>query len=296
MTHGRANILLLLAGAIWGFGFVAQSTAMDSVGPFMFVGIRFLLAALTIVPFVLREAGNAPEKLPSRDVSGFLFIGLLLFCGAALQQVGMKTSSVTNAGFLTGLYVVMVPFLGVLLFRQWPHPVVWPCALTALAGIHLLSGGELAGLTTGDWLIIACAVFWALQIIFVGRIGNRSGRPFMLSLVQYLVCGVLGLTLAIATERNALHSIISAGPELIFAGIVSSGVGFTLQAVGQRFTTAPQAAIMLSSEALFAGLFGVILLGERLPPEGIIGCALIFAAMIAVELIPVLRSRSAIRP
>lgn len=296
MTHARANLLLLFAGAIWGFGFVAQSTAMDSVAPFMFVGIRFLLAALTIAPLAVREARSATRTLTPRDFYGFLFIGLLLFCGAALQQIGMKSSSVTNAGFLTGLYVVMVPFLGVLLFRQWPHLVVWPCAVTALGGIYLLSGGQFAGLAAGDWLIIACAVFWALQIIFINRIGIRTGRPIMLSLVQYVVCAALGLALALTTEHNELHSIMSAAPELLFAGIISSGIGFTLQAVGQRFTTAPQAAIMLSSEALFAALFGVILLGERLSFQGVIGCALIFSAMIAVELIPAMRSRAAVRP
>nr|WP_271895084.1 DMT family transporter [Phyllobacterium sp. IY22] len=295
MTHGRANTLLLLAGAIWGFGFVAQSSAMGSVGPFMFVTLRFFLAALTIMPLAVREAKAAPVKLTRADYYGFFFIGVLLFSGAALQQVGMQTTSVTNAGFLTGLYVVMVPFLGVILFWQWPHAVVWPCALTALAGIYLLSGGHLEGLTAGDLLIVACAIFWALQIIFINRIGMKSGRPIMLSLVQFMVCGLLGLVATLSTERTELFSILAAAPEILFAGVISSGIGFTLQVVGQRFTTAPQAAIMLSSEALFAALFGAILLGERMSLQGVAGCALIFFAMIAVELIPALRSRIRVR-
>ena len=175
----------------------------------------------------------------------------------------MQTTSVTNAGFLTGLYVVMVPFLAVMLFWQWPHPVVWPCALTALAGIYLLSGGHLEGLTAGDWLIVACAVFWALQIIFINRIGIKSGRPIML-----VARAVHGLRLAwphrrrLDTERTELFSILAAAPEILFAGVFSSGIAFTLQAVGQRFTTAPQAAIMLSSEALFAALFGALIVGR----------------------------------
>jgi drug/metabolite transporter (DMT)-like permease len=296
MTHGRANILLLVAGAIWGFGFVAQSSAMASVGPFMFVSLRFFLAALTVIPLALREARAAPVKLTRADYNGFFFIGVLLFAGAALQQIGMQTTSVTNAGFLTGLYVVMVPFLAVILFWQWPHPIVWPCALAALAGIFLLSGGHLDGLTIGDWLIVACAVFWALQIIFINRLGMKSGRPIMLSFVQFTVCGVLGLVATSFTERSELFSILAAAPEILFAGVISSGIGFTLQAVGQRFTTAPQAAIMLSSEALFAALFGAMLLGERLSLQGSMGCALIFLAMIAVELIPALRSRARVRP
>ena len=145
---------------------------------------------------------GCPGKLTRSDYYGFFFIGVLLFSGAALQQIGMQTTSVTNAGFLTGLYVVMVPFLAVMLFWQWPHPVVWPCALTALAGIYLLSGGHLEGLTVGDWLIVACAVFWALQIIFINRIAMKSGRPIMLSLVQFIVCGVLGL---IVDAWNGTH-------------------------------------------------------------------------------------------
>jgi drug/metabolite transporter (DMT)-like permease len=295
MKHGRANILLLAAGAIWGLGFVAQSSAMSSVGPFMFVALRFLLAALTVAPFAVREARNVAEKLQRSDYCGFFFIGVLLFAGAAFQQIGIMTTSVTNAGFLTGLYVVMVPFLAVLLFRQWPHPVVWPCALTALAGIYLLSGGHLDGLAFGDWLTVVCAAFWALQIIFINRIGIRSGRPIMLALVQFIVCGVLGLIIALATERTALFSIVAAAPEILFAGIFSSGMAFTLQAVGQRFTTAPQAAIMLSSEALFAALFGALMLGERMSFQGAIGCTLIFIAMITVELVPALRSRAEVK-
>ncbi|PSH69591.1 EamA family transporter [Phyllobacterium brassicacearum] len=296
MTHGRANILLLAAGAIWGLGFVAQSSAMSSVGPFMFVAVRFLLAALTVLPFAVREEKNSHEKLTRSDYYGFFFIGVLLFSGAALQQIGIMTTSVTNSGFLTGLYVVMVPFLAVLLFWQWPHPVVWPCAMTALAGIYLLSGGQLDGLAIGDWLTVACAAFWALQIIFVNRIAIKSGRPIMLALVQFVVCGVLGLIIALGTERTEVFSVLAAAPEILFAGIFSSGIAFTLQAVGQRFTTAPQAAIMLSSEALFAALFGALILGERMSIQGAVGCALIFVAMIAVELVPALRSRADVRP
>lgn len=292
MTRGRANLLLLAAGAIWGLGFVAQSSAMRGVEAFMFIGLRFLLAALTVTPLAFREARLATGKLEPKDYLGFIFIGTLLFTGAALQQVGLETTSVTNSGFLTGLYVVMVPFLAVVLFWQWPHPIVWPCALTALTGIYLLSGGNVEGLSVGDWLTIACAAFWALQIIFINRLAVKSGRPIMLSLVQFLVCAALGLIISSGTEHSNVSDILSVAPLIIFAGIFSSGIAFTLQAVGQRFTTSAQAAIMLSSEALFAALFGAMLLGETISFRGAIGCALIFTAMIAVELIPALRNRS----
>ncbi|WP_420962639.1 DMT family transporter [Brucella sp. IR073] len=297
MSRTRANLLLLLAGAIWGLGFVAQSTAMASIGPLMFIGLRFVLAALTVLPLALREARQAPRALKSSDHFGFLFIGLLLFAGIAAQQFGMLTTSVTNAGFLTGLYVVMVPFVGIILFRHWPHPIIWPCAIAALAGIWLLSGGALDALIPGDWMVILGAVFWALQVVFVTRYAERTGRPLMLCLVQFTLCAVLGLSLAFAQEGIDWNAIRAAAPEILFAGIFSSGIAFALQAVGQRYTTAPQAAIFLSSEALFAALFGAILLGERLPPSGIAGCGLIFASMLAVELVPMMRQRrSAVRP
>jgi drug/metabolite transporter (DMT)-like permease len=295
MPRTRANLVLLLAGAIWGLGFVAQSTAMASIGPLIFIGLRFVLATLTVLPLALREARQAPKALKSSDHFGFLFIGLLLFAGIAAQQFGMMTTSVTNAGFLTGLYVVMVPLVGIVLFRHWPHPVIWPCASAALAGIWLLSGGALDALAPGDWMVVLGALFWALQVLFITRYANRTGRPLTLCAVQFAFCAVLGLAIGLVQEGIDWTSVQAAAPEILFTGIFSSGVAFTLQAVGQRYTTAPQAAIFLSSEALFAALFGAILLGERLPPTGLTGCALIFAAMLAVELVPMLRERRVVK-
>ncbi|QND53772.1 DMT family transporter [Phyllobacterium sp. 628] len=292
MTRGRANLLLLFAGAIWGLGFVAQASAVGNVGAFLFIGLRFLLASVTVAPLAWREARQARHKLSFQDYSGFIFIGLFLSIGSVLQQIGLATTTVTNSGFLTGLYVVMVPILGVVLFRNWPSPIVWPCALTALGGIYLLAGGQLNSLTTGDWLTIACAVFWALQIIFINRLARENGRPYMLSLVQFLTCAVFGFTVALATEPFNWSTVMLSWPAILFGGVFSCGIAFTLQAVGQRYTSAPQAAIMLSSEALFAALFGAILLGERMTVHGMIGCALIFAAMISVEVIPAMRERA----
>ncbi|SDO08116.1 DMT family transporter [Phyllobacterium sp. OV277] len=292
MTQGRANLLLLFAGAIWGLGFVAQASAVGNVGAFLFIGLRFGLASLTVAPLAIHEARQAKQPLALKDYGGFIFIGLFLSVGSVLQQIGLATTTVTNSGFLTGLYVVMVPIFGVMLFWNWPSPIVWPCALTALGGIYLLSGGQLGNLTTGDWLTILCAAFWALQIIFINRLAHENGRPFMLSLVQFLTCAVFGITIGLFTEPFNLPSIMLSWPAILFGGVFSCGIAFTLQAVGQRYTSAPQAAIMLSSEALFAALFGAILLGERLTFHGVIGCALIFIAMITVELVPALRNRT----
>jgi drug/metabolite transporter (DMT)-like permease len=198
---------------------------------------------------------------------------------------------VTNSGFLTGLYVVMVPFIAVVLFRQWPHPLVWPAALTALAGIWLLSGGSVGAFRTGDWLTILCALIWALQVIYTGRYAAESGRPVTLAVTQFAVCGVVALVFAFFIEPIGWPAIRAALPEILYAGVIAGGIAFTLQAVGQRYTTAPQAAIFLSTEAVFAALFGAIFLGERLPLEALAGCGLIFAAILLVEAGPFLLSR-----
>ena len=291
MTRLQANILLLTAGAMWGMGFVAQSTAMQAIGPFLFIGLRFAIACLSMLPFALREGARTPVRLRASDWRSFALIGLLLFAGMAAQQVGLLTTTVTNAGFLTGHYVVMVPFFGVLLFRQWPHRIVWPAALCALAGIWLLSGGGATALVAGDWLTILCAAFWALQVIYIARAASRTGRPVTLAVAQFAVTALIALLIALAVEPIDPAAIRAALPEILYAGIFSGGIAFTLQVVGQRHTTAPQAAIFLSTEAVFAALFGAIFLGERLPPTGLAGCVLIFSAILLVEVVPALRSR-----
>lgn len=289
MPRTRANLLLLVVGALWGMGFVAQSSAMDAIGANMFTGSRFLLGALAMLPLAIQEAARSEKALTRSDWLAFGFIGIIFYAGTIAQQFGLLTTSVTNSGFLTGLYVVMTPFLAVILFRQWPHPVVWPAAFACLYGVYLLSGGQIDALTQGDWLTILCAFFWALQVIFVSRYAQRTGRPITLAVTQFAVCAVLGLAAALAFERVDLSSILLALPEILYAGVVSGGVAFTIQAVAQRYTTAAQAAIFLSSEAVFAALFGAIILAERPPAMALTGCALILVAILAVEIVPALR-------
>ncbi len=297
MTRVQANLLLLLAGAIWGAGFIAQSTAMKSLGPVWFIGLRFAVATLVALPFALWEKARAASPLRRSDLAGFVLTGIALFAAAAFQQVGLLTTTVTNSGFRTGLYVVFTPILTVLLLRRRPHWIVWPAAFMASFGIFLLSGGTLAALTLGDMLTIFCAVLWSVQMICVGVFSGRSGRPLALSLVQFLVCAVVGCGAGLLFEPVSLAAISGALPEILYAGLFSSGVAFIFQNVAQRYTTAPQAAIFLSSEALFAALFGVLLLGETISPAGYAGCAIIFLAMLAVELVPeLLRPRRADLP
>lgn len=285
MTRIQANLLLLLTGAIWGAGFVAQSTAMDALTPLWFIAIRFAIATMVAAPLALFEARRASTPLTPRGIGNFVWVGLALFGGAVTQQFGLLTTTVTNSGFLTGLYVVFVPILTVLVLRKQPHWIIWPTALMATFGIFLLSGGALATLTTGDLLTIVCAFFWAVQIMLAG-IFVAGGRPFALSMTQFAVCSAGGALLALIFEPFSFETLIKVLPEVLYSGIFSSGLAFILQLVGQRYTTAPQAAIFLSSEALFAALFGVVLLGEDIPPIGYAGGAIIFAAMLLVELVP----------
>ena len=288
MTRTQANLVLLLAGAMWGMGFVAQSTAMQAIGPLLFIGLRFVVATFAMLPFAVREGRRAARPVQRSEWLAFAMIGLLLFAGMAAQQIGLLTTSVTNSGFLTGLYVVMVPFIAVILFRQWPHPLVWPAALAALLGIWLLSGGSIGAFKVGDWLTILCALIWALQVVYIGRHAVASGRPVTLAVTQFAVCGALALFFALFMEPIGWQAIRTAIPEILYAGVIAGGAAFTLQAVGQRYTTAPQAAIFLSTEAVFAALFGAIFLGERLPLEALAGCGLIFAAILLVEAGPAL--------
>lgn len=292
MKRSIANLLLLTAGAVWGMGFVAQSSAMHRIGPWTLTAAKFLLAAACVAPFALAEKRRHPE-LGLRLLARFGLVGAFLFGGAILQQIGIMTTSVTNSGFLTGLYVVLTPILLLLLFRTHPHPVVWPAATAALAGTVLVGGGRVTALKGGDVLTILCAVFFALQILTIARFGRAGERPFALCFVQFAVTGLLSLAGALMLEPLSLAPLLAAAPEVLYLGILSSGLAFTLQVIGQRHTSAPQAAILLSSEAPFAALFGMLILGERIAPLGLLGCATIFAAMLAVELVPVFARRPA---
>lgn len=286
MTRIQANLALLLAAAIWGGGFVAQSTAMNHVEAHWFNALRFGLATLVLVPFAWVEARRATQKLTMREIASFVVIGLVLFLAQTAQQFGLKTTTVTNASFLTGLYVVIVPIMSVLFLKYRPHWIIWPASLTALAGIFLLNGASLSALSPGDSLTILCALFFAVQILLTGRIMHTLSRPLTLAATQFAVTALLCTTAAASLEPISLIDIGGAMPQILYGGILSSGLAFSLQIIGQRYTSSSQAAIFMSSEALFGALLGAIFLRETLPAIGYIGCGLLFLAMLAVEIVP----------
>jgi drug/metabolite transporter (DMT)-like permease len=286
MTRIQANLLLLLAACIWGGGFVAQSTAMDSITPLWFVGIRFAVAAIAVLPFAMMESkkmGSAPGR---KQILSFGLVGLALVAGSSTQQIGLLTTSVTNSSFLTGLYVIFVPVIAVLVYRRYPHPIIWPGALMMLGGIFLLSGGAFEKLTVGDILCIICAFFWGIQITLAGRFVTESNRPLALSCMQFATCSVIAMAVASVFEPFSLAAVSASMKEILYVGLISSGLAFVLQVIAQRHTTASQTALFLSTEALFGAFFASIFLGESIPQIGYWGCALIFAAILLVELVP----------
>ena len=297
MSRSLANLLLLTAGAIWGMGFDAQQTAMDDIGPMLFIALRFLLAGFAVLPFAMRELNKSGQdgyaSAVTRNFRWFFFVGLAFFLGMAFQQVGLIGTTVTNAGFLTALYVIMVPMLMVTVLRKRQPFIIWPAALMALGGIFLLSGGSLASLTFGDWLVIICALFWAIHVILTGRVGQATGLPVTMATTQFFVTSMLAFAMCIFFYVTGLGEsvpttaqLMGALPEIIYAGTIAGGLGFTLQAVGQRYTSESAAAVLISTESLFAALFGAFFLGDRLAGFGYVGCALIFAAILMVELAP----------
>ena len=290
MSRLTANLLLLIAAAVWGAAFVAQSTAMDSMGPLGFNGIRFLLAAVAVAPFALLERRKAAKPIPMRGHLKGVLVGLIFFVAITTQQYGFYTTTVTNAGFLTALYVVLTPIMGIIIFRTMPNGYIWPIVAIAMTGAYLLAG-SLEEMKPGDLLMVISALFWALQIIFLGRLVAEYGNPIMVAVVQFLTTGILGTIGGLALEPMELSNLHGAWIEILYTGILSGGLAFTLQAIAQRYTPPSDAAILLSSESLFAALFGALLLGERLTGGQTLGCAMIFSCILLVELLPQIQKR-----
>jgi len=276
--------LLLATAAIWGFAFVAQRAGMEHVGPFTYTAARFALGSLFLLPLVLVRRHTRASAPSSRlhPVKAGLLAGVVLFGGAVLQQAGLVTTSAGKAGFITGLYVVLVPLAGLAWGERagWPR---WLAAAMAAAGLYLLSVTGSLAVERGDLLVFLGALFWTAHVLLVGWLAPRTD-PVALACVQFAVCSVLAAAVALAAEPLAPAAIAAAAVPIGYGGLVSVGIGFTLQVVAQRRAPAAHAAILMSLESAFAALGGWLVLGERLGPRGIGGAVLMFAGMVVSQL------------
>ena len=289
----KSDSLLLLTAFIWGTTFVAQRIGMDHIGPMTYNASRFALGAVTLMPLilVLRRAGVTPRRQASRRflLAGGALAGLALFGGASFQQMGLLYTTAGKAGFITSLYVVLVPLMGLFLGHRcgW---FLWLGVALAVAGLYLLSVTESFTIGRGDLLVLASAFFWAIHVQLIGYLAKR-GSPLRIACVQFLVCSALSLVAAALTEEIVLGAIRAATIPILYGGVLSAGVAFTLQVVCQRTSPPAHAAIIMSLETVFAALAGGLVLSERLGLRDIAGCALMLAGLMVVQLPPLLRTR-----
>jgi drug/metabolite transporter (DMT)-like permease len=270
--------MLISVAAIWGSAFSAQRIASAHVGHFTYNGLRFLLAA-AILMVVLHGRWRSIRRAEWR---GGVLAGLILAAASALQQAGIALTTAGKAGFITGLYVVLVPLFMALIWRQWPGQLAWAASLVAGVGLYLLSVEGEWRLQPGDALELGGSVLWALHVILVGQLVKRAD-PLRLSSVQYLVCGIVNTFLGVVLERDTFGGLLPAWWTILYGGAISVGLGYTLQAYGQRGAPATDAAVILSTEAVFAALFGWLILGERLTPVQVAGCALMLGGMLLAQ-------------
>jgi len=273
-----SDVFLFLAALIWGFGFVAQRMATFHLGYFGFNALRFLMAGLVILPFVIKRFANF------RKTYGWvLAAGGVLFLASTLQQAGLESTSAGSAGFITGVYVVLVPIMLAIFWKKKTSAVTWIAAVVAFAGTWLLStGGSRVTASAGDLLILAGAFMWALHVILVGMAVRRMD-VFAFSASQFLVCGLLHLFMSGFVEPLTLIAVKNTWLALAYAGLLSAALGFTFQAVGQRKAPAADAVLILSLEAVFAAIAGILFLKESMNWIQLLGCAIIMGAILFAQ-------------
>ena len=291
LSRSQANLTLLIAACAWGCAFVPQSIVTPYVGALSFTGVRFLLGALVILPLVMKEwrflqsKADAP-KITRHDLWQIALMGLLLCAGTTLQQVGMKYTTVTNAGFLTGLYVPLVPLLGLLFYKRKVHWIVWPAALGCLVGTWLLTGAGKIDLNIGDLWIIATVIPFTLHVLWIGDVADRIHAPLLVAFGQFLVCGAIAMFFGLFLENYDWDNTSQVIWPLAYMVFISVGIGFTGQVIGQRYARPAEAAIILSSETVFAAIAGAVFLSERLTWYGYLGGLLIVIGIVIVQIFP----------
>ena len=318
----RSDLLLLLAAVIWGFAFVAQRMGMDHIGPFLFNAIRFAMGAGVLVLVVKvrnawghggmgawrrkgmvqgsGEAGKPREVNKTRPLTADrrppiiygLLLGVILFAGATFQQAGIVYTTAGNAGFITGLYVILVPLFGIFT-GQKAGVNLWGGAILATIGLYFLSVTEHFTISKGDLLVLTGAIFWAIHVLYTGWLSPRTSA-LHLAVTQYTVCAVLSLISAFLFESNTFAGIYNAAIPLLYGGLLSVGIAFTLQIIGQKKAPPAHTAIILSLEAVFAVIGGIIILSETMTDRKWIGCVLMLIGMLMAQIRAVSSRQSAV--
>ena len=289
----RGNLMLLLTALIWGTAFVAQSAGMDHVQPFTYNGIRTLIGGLVLLPVIFLFDKIKPEaqrlspeeqKLVNKNsLIGGVCCGVVLCVAGSFQQFGVSMTTAGKAGFITALYIVIVPLMGVFIKKKIPK-IIWLCVAIAVAGFYLLCVKEGFSVGTGDLLVLCCSFFFSIHIMVIDHFTAGKVDGVRMSCVQFLVAGVLAIVCMFLFEEPSLASIWDARGSILYAGIMSCGVAYTLQILGQKDTDPTTATLLMSLESVFAALSGWVLLNESLSLKELFGCALVFVAVILAQI------------
>ena len=284
MKERTAILLCLLASFIWGTSFVAQSSAANDIGPLCYNGIRMLIGFVVLLPIVIKvlKRHKGDKKYYRALLKGTVTCGSALFLATNLQQFGIMTTTAGKAAFITSFYTLIVPILSVLLKKKI-EPRVWGCVAIGLVGAFLLSVNGDTGISKGDLLIFACAFMFAVQIMCIDHFGKEL-EGIELSAFQFLFCGIIGTILGVATEPLTISMIQNVTINLLYSGFLSCGVAYTLQTVCQKYTRPEKATLALSLENAWGAIAGAVVLHEVLTTKELIGCLLLFAAVMIAQL------------
>ncbi|NLY76260.1 MAG: DMT family transporter [Firmicutes bacterium] len=280
----RSNLYLLLTAAIWGLAFVAQRVGARYVEPFAFNGVRFALGGLSLIPLLVlsaKKSGPKPGFKPGNALPAGIIAGTVLFIASSLQQIGLAETEAGKAAFITGLYMVIVPLLGIFLKHQI-HLFNWIGVAIAGTGLYFLSVSGGFSVVRGDLLELGGAFFWALHLLLIDNFIKKADL-LKLSFFQFLTCSLLSTAVALFTESAAWDALRHAVIPILYGGIFSVGIAYTLQAAGQKYAKPSHAAIILSLEAVFAAVGGLVILGEKLGARGYLGCLLMLTGMLVSQ-------------
>lgn len=280
----KGTLILLLATAIWGSTFVAQSVGVDLIGPYTFLAVRCVLAVIVLLPVVwLRKRAEFISILKDKrlwKVGGIC--GTALFAATALQQVGLVHTTAGKSGFITAMYIVLVPIFGLVMCKK-PPKTIWLSIVIASFGLYFLSGSGFTSINIGDVLTLGCAAAFAVQILLLDRFAGDLDCV-ALNMVQSLICAILAAVMTLFTETVVVADVLACWLPLAYAGVLSMGVAYTLQIVGQRMLDPSTASVMMSFESVFAVISGWLVLNERLSNVELVGCALVFIAIILPQI------------